>query len=137
MAIVVLFGVLMAKQYRGDFVEQTELAVVSDRAGLVVDPGSKVTLNGVEIGRVAGVDVTEVDGHEQALIVLEVKDEYGWMGVLRFNLLQPPFNNVKLRRAFLAAANQYDFLRAAAGEGEQHQPGDEHAPGVAERPAPE
>lgn len=76
MAIVVLFGVLMAKQYRGDFVEQTELVVVSDRAGLVVDPGSKVTLNGVEIGRVAGIDVTEVHGHEQALIVLEVKDEY-------------------------------------------------------------
>jgi len=74
--IVVLFGVLMAKQYRGDFVEQTELAVVSDRAGLVVDPGSKVTLNGVEIGRVAAVDVTEVDGHEQALIALEVKDQY-------------------------------------------------------------
>ncbi|TQR84744.1 MCE family protein [Mycobacterium hodleri] len=75
-AIVVLFGVLMAKQYRGDFVEQTELVVVSDRAGLVVDPGSKVTLNGVEIGRVSGVDVTEVDGHAQALIALEVKDEY-------------------------------------------------------------
>ena len=76
MAIVVLFGVLMSKQYRGDFVEQTELLVVSDRAGLVVDPGSKVTLNGVEIGRVAGVDVTDVDGHGQALIALEVKDEY-------------------------------------------------------------
>jgi len=75
-AIVVLFGVLMSKQYRGDFVEQTELLVVSDRAGLVVDPGSKVTLNGVEIGRVAGVDVTDVDGHGQALIALEVKDEY-------------------------------------------------------------
>lgn len=76
MAIVMLFGVVMAKQYRGDFVEQTELVVVSDRAGLVVDPGSKVTLNGVEIGRVAGIDVTEVDGHEQALIALDVKDEY-------------------------------------------------------------
>lgn len=76
MAIVVLFGVLMSKQYRGDFVQQTELLVVSDRAGLVVDPGSKVTLNGVEIGRVAGVDVTDVDGHGQALIALEVKDEY-------------------------------------------------------------
>ncbi|MCC6716681.1 MAG: ABC transporter substrate-binding protein [Acetobacteraceae bacterium] len=49
---------------------------------------------------------------------LEVKDEFGWMGILRFNLLQPPFDNVKLRRAFLAAANQHDFLRAAAGEGE-------------------
>jgi len=74
--IVVFFGVPMAKRYRGDFVEQTELVVVSDRAGLVVDPGSKVTLDGVEIGRVAGVDVTEVDGHERALIALEVKDEY-------------------------------------------------------------
>lgn len=76
MAIVVLFGVLMAKQYRGDFVEQTELVVMSDRAGVVVDPGSKVTLNGVEIGRVAGIDAAEVDGRERALIVLDVKDEY-------------------------------------------------------------
>lgn len=75
-AIVVIFGVLMAKQYRGDFVEQTELLVMSDRAGLVVDPGSKVTLNGVEIGRVAGVDAAEVDGQERALIVLDVSDEY-------------------------------------------------------------
>jgi len=75
-AIVVLFGVVMAKQYRGDFVEQTELVVMSDRTGLVVDPGSKVTLNGVEIGRVAGIDAAEVDGHERALIVLDVKDEY-------------------------------------------------------------
>jgi len=50
---------------------------------------------------------------------LEVKDEYGWMGVLRFNFLQPPFDNVKLRRAFLAAAHQHDFLRAAAGEGDK------------------
>lgn len=76
MAIVVLFGVLIAKQYRGDFVEQTELVVMSDRAGLVVDPGSKVTLNGVEIGRVSGIDAAELDGQERALIVLEVKDEY-------------------------------------------------------------
>jgi phospholipid/cholesterol/gamma-HCH transport system substrate-binding protein len=75
-AIVVLFGVLMAKQYRGDFVEQTELVVMSDRAGLVVDPGSKVTLNGVEIGRVAGMGTTDVDGRERATIALEVRDEY-------------------------------------------------------------
>ncbi|MCW2733688.1 MAG: virulence factor Mce family protein, partial [Mycobacterium sp.] len=51
LAIVVLFGFLLAKQYRGDFVKQTELRVLAGRAGLVVDPGSKVTLNGVEIGR--------------------------------------------------------------------------------------
>lgn len=75
-AIVVLFGVLLAKQYRGDFVGRTELVVMSDRAGLVVDPGSKVTLNGVEIGRVAGMGTTDVDGRERATIALEVRDEY-------------------------------------------------------------
>ena len=48
---------------------------------------------------------------------LEVKDEFGWLGILRFNFLQPPFDNIKLRRAFLAAVHQPDFLRAAAGEG--------------------
>ncbi|MCW2511206.1 MAG: virulence factor Mce family protein [Mycobacterium sp.] len=76
LAIAVLFGVLLAKQYRGDFVAQTELKVVSGRAGLVVDPGSKVTLNGVEIGRVARIDTTHVGGDEQALITLEIKDRY-------------------------------------------------------------
>ncbi|MDT5337633.1 MAG: phospholipid/cholesterol/gamma-HCH transport system substrate-binding protein [Mycobacterium sp.] len=76
LAIVVLFGFLLAKQYRGDFVEQSELKVISGRAGLVVDPGSKVTLNGVEIGRVAHIDTTNVDGVEQAMITVEVNDHY-------------------------------------------------------------
>ncbi len=48
---------------------------------------------------------------------LESKDPFGWMGVLRFNLLQPPFNNVKLRRALLTVVNQADFMRAGAAEG--------------------
>lgn len=52
-----------------------------------------------------------------ANLVLEVKDPYGWMGVLRFNHLQKPFDNVRLRRAILLAANQPDFLSAAAGDG--------------------
>jgi phospholipid/cholesterol/gamma-HCH transport system substrate-binding protein len=76
LAIAVLFGFLLAMQYRGDFVEQTELTVMSGRAGLVVDPGSKVTLNGVEIGRVSHIGTTDVDGTEQAMITLVVKDEY-------------------------------------------------------------
>jgi phospholipid/cholesterol/gamma-HCH transport system substrate-binding protein len=76
LAIVVLFGFLLAKQYRGDFVAQSQLKVISGRAGLVVDPGSKVTLNGVEIGRVAHIDTTNVDGVEQAMITLEVNDHY-------------------------------------------------------------
>ena len=48
---------------------------------------------------------------------LESKDTFGWMGVLRFNLLQPLFNNAKLRRALLTAISQPDYMRAGAGDG--------------------
>ena len=50
---------------------------------------------------------------------LESKDPYGWMGVLRFNLTQSPFDNVKLRRALLAAVNQADYMQAGAGDGDE------------------
>jgi peptide/nickel transport system substrate-binding protein len=39
----------------------------------------------------------------------------GFLGGLRFNCLQPPFNNAALRRALLGAVNQQDFMIAAAG----------------------
>jgi phospholipid/cholesterol/gamma-HCH transport system substrate-binding protein len=76
LAILVVLGFLLTKQYRGEFVERAALEVVSGRAGLVVDPGSKVTLNGVEIGRVAHIGTTDVDGHEQAMITVDVDDRY-------------------------------------------------------------
>src|ERR1700761_5675512 len=34
---------------------------------------------------------------------------------MRFNMLPPPFDNVKLRRAILPAINQADFMNAAMG----------------------
>jgi peptide/nickel transport system substrate-binding protein len=39
----------------------------------------------------------------------------GFLGGIRFNHLQPPFNNPALRRALLGAVNQQDFMIAAAG----------------------
>src|SRR6202042_145265 len=53
-AALVLWLVFL--QYSGDFTEKTKLTMLSDRAGLVMDPGSKVTYNGVQIGRVDNVD---------------------------------------------------------------------------------
>jgi peptide/nickel transport system substrate-binding protein len=38
------------------------------------------------------------------------------MGCLRFNQLFPPFDNVKMRQAVLAVANQADFMTAYAGD---------------------
>ncbi|MGH3968770.1 MAG: MCE family protein, partial [Mycobacterium sp.] len=49
---------LVYLQYRGDFTAKTHLTMLSSRAGLVMDPGSKVTYNGVQIGRVA--NITEI-----------------------------------------------------------------------------
>lgn len=38
----------------------------------------------------------------------------GFIGGMRFNALQPPFNNAALRRALLGAVDQQDFMIAAA-----------------------
>jgi phospholipid/cholesterol/gamma-HCH transport system substrate-binding protein len=67
---------LVYLQYSGDFVDKTKLTMLSDRAGLVMDPGSKVTYNGVQIGRVAGIDEIEKDGKPAAKFTLDVYPKY-------------------------------------------------------------
>lgn len=76
LAIVAVVAVVFVKQYRGDFTPYAELMVVSARAGLVVDPGSKVTLNGVEIGRVTGLTTARDDEGAEARITLRVDPRY-------------------------------------------------------------
>jgi peptide/nickel transport system substrate-binding protein len=39
----------------------------------------------------------------------------GFNGILRFNHLHPPFNNVAVRRAVLMAVNQHDYMAAITG----------------------
>ena len=40
------------------------------------------------------------------------------VGTMRFNWLQPPFDNVKMRQAVLQAANRSDYMAAMAGDPE-------------------
>ena len=49
-------------------------------------------------------------------IKVENTDPLGSMGIIRFNHLQPPFNNAKLRQAVLAVVNQEDYMLAIAGD---------------------
>ncbi len=49
-------------------------------------------------------------------VAMQAKDPYNWYGIARFNHLQPPFNNVRLRRALVAAVRQDDTMRAAFGD---------------------
>jgi phospholipid/cholesterol/gamma-HCH transport system substrate-binding protein len=73
-AALVLWLVFL--QYSGDFTEKTKLTMLSDRAGLVMDPGSKVTYNGVQIGRVDKVDEIERDGKPAVKFSLDVYPKY-------------------------------------------------------------
>jgi phospholipid/cholesterol/gamma-HCH transport system substrate-binding protein len=73
-AALVLWLVFL--QYKGDFTDKTKLTMLSDRAGLVMDPGSKVTYNGVQIGRVAQINEIERDGKPAAKFTLDVYPKY-------------------------------------------------------------
>jgi peptide/nickel transport system substrate-binding protein len=49
-------------------------------------------------------------------IKVEKTDPLGSTTMLRFNHLHPPFNNVKMRQAVLAVADQAEFMSALAGD---------------------
>ena len=67
---------LIFLQFRGDLSDKEQLTLLSSRAGLVVDPGSKVTYNGVEIGRVSRIGLIDVDGTQKAKLTLDVDPDY-------------------------------------------------------------
>jgi phospholipid/cholesterol/gamma-HCH transport system substrate-binding protein len=74
--LCVLIVVLVLLQFRGTFEPKTELTLMSDRSGLVMDPGSKVTFNGVVIGRVTEVTQVNVGDEPRAKLALNVKPQY-------------------------------------------------------------
>src|SRR6185437_6175327 len=67
---------LIYGQFRGDFTPKTTLTMLAARAGLVMDQGSKVTYNGVSIGRVAGITEVEHHGKPAARFTLDVDPQY-------------------------------------------------------------
>jgi phospholipid/cholesterol/gamma-HCH transport system substrate-binding protein len=70
-AFYLIFG-----EFRGNFTPKTDLTMYASRAGLVMDPGAKVTYNGVEIGRVGEISETTRDGKPAAKFRLEVYPRY-------------------------------------------------------------
>ncbi len=77
--LLVILAVILtaiALQFRGKFTPETKLTMLSSRAGLVMDPNSKVTYNGVEIGRVTKVAPAVVNGTQAAELSLEVSPKF-------------------------------------------------------------
>ncbi|MGB3355953.1 MAG: MCE family protein [Mycobacterium sp.] len=98
LAITVIAGSLLFLQFRGHFAGTSELTLLAARAGLVVEPGAKVTYNGVEIGRVARIAQVESDDTPAARLTLDVDPAY-----LRFI----PANAVFEVRATTVFGNKY------------------------------
>jgi phospholipid/cholesterol/gamma-HCH transport system substrate-binding protein len=67
---------LVYLQFRGAFTPKTPLTMLSSRAGLVMDPGSKVTYNGVQIGRVASISEVQQNGRPAAKLMLDIYPRY-------------------------------------------------------------
>src|ERR1700741_1752091 len=67
---------LVYLQFRGNFTDKTPVTMMSSRAGLVMDPGAKVTYNGVQIGRVASISEVQQDGRPAATFILDVNPRY-------------------------------------------------------------
>ena len=108
---MVVAASLLYLQFRGELAPKTQLTVLSSRAGLVVDPGSKVTFNGVEIGKVAGVHHVDIDGTAKAALTLNVRDRY-----LRFI----PANVVADINATTVFGNKYVSFNSPKDPSRQH-----------------
>lgn len=56
---VVVIGLIIGLSvtlFRGDFTKSETVTLISDRAGLVMNPDAKVKMRGVEVGKVAAID---------------------------------------------------------------------------------
>jgi phospholipid/cholesterol/gamma-HCH transport system substrate-binding protein len=74
--VLAVIAALVYWQFRGNFTPTTHLTMLSSRAGLVMDPGAKVTYNGVQIGRVASISEVQRDGRPAAKFILDVYPRY-------------------------------------------------------------
>ena len=90
-----------------------------DRVEWLVIPDASTAAAALRNGEVDWVERPSVDLLPQLAarddIRLPIADPSGRMAILRFNSLQPPFNDGRLRRAVRLAVNQEDYMRAARG----------------------
>lgn len=73
LAVILTFVLL---QFRGKLTPETELTMLASRSGLVMDPNSKVTYNGVEIGRVKEILAVTDGDTPAAKLVMEVNPKF-------------------------------------------------------------
>ena len=76
LVVAIVVVTLVAIQFRGGFASPEKLTLISARSGLSMDPGSKVTYNGVEIGRVSDIVAINQNGEPKAQVTLDVDKHF-------------------------------------------------------------
>jgi phospholipid/cholesterol/gamma-HCH transport system substrate-binding protein len=56
LALVVVIFAVAAQLFRGGFIDSVPVTVISERAGLVMNPDAKVQVRGVQVGKVASIE---------------------------------------------------------------------------------
>ncbi|OBI83410.1 MCE family protein [Mycobacterium asiaticum] len=112
-ALMVLTLVLGALywQFRGNFTPKTKLTMVAPRSGLVMDPGAKVTYNGVQIGRVSTISEIDRNGRPAAQLILDIYPRY---------IAQIPANVAAEIKATTVFGNKYVALSSPENPVAQH-----------------
>ena len=96
-----------------------------DRVEWITMPDSQTAVNALQAG---DIDFLEVPPYEllpaleaDAELKVETLNKFGGQTYGRMNFLNPPFDNVKVRRAALLAINQKDVLDAMVGNPKYYQ----------------
>jgi phospholipid/cholesterol/gamma-HCH transport system substrate-binding protein len=108
--VMALVGSALYLQFRGDLTPTTKLTMVAPRAGLVMDPGSKVTFNGVQVGRVSTISEITRDGKPAARVVLNITPKY---------VRQIPANVAATIKATTVFGNKYVALTSPTNPSRQ------------------
>ena len=100
--------------------------VLVDKVEWISMPDQQTAANALIAGEIDYVESPATDllpilEDEEGVSVVNL-NPLGLQYMFRLNHLHPPFNNVKVRRAALAAINQEDFLKAAIGNEKYYQP---------------
>ena len=94
--------------------------VYVDRVEWLVMPESASSAAAIQAGEVDWLEMPAPDLlpllRADPNLVVRVNDQTGSLPVLRFNCIQPPFDNAGVRKAVLSAVSQADFLAAFSSD---------------------
>ena len=94
--------------------------VYVDRVEWLVMPEPATAAAAVQAGEVDWLEAPQPDLlpllRRDPSLTVRVNDQTGSLPVLRFNCIQPPFDNADIRRAVLSAVDQAEFLAAFSSD---------------------